>query len=292
MKQRLPFYILGSILLIGTILITTFAVRSATAPCSASSHRVSLPLVIQQTNTQPQSTTHYTYNVLNTYPHDPGAFTQGLIYEQGTLYEGTGLYGESSLRRVDLTTGEVSQQHNLDEEYFGEGITIYGDRIVQLTWQENTGFVYNKDSFELICTFEYPTEGWGITHDGKRLIVSDGTSTLYFWDPHTLAEIGRITVSDSGTAIDRINELEYIGGEIYANIWQTDQIVRIDPQTGQVRGWIDLTSLLPDEDHTQTTDVLNGIAYDAENDRLFVTGKLWPKLFEIELAAIDQTSAP
>ncbi|MEM8530888.1 MAG: glutaminyl-peptide cyclotransferase [Chloroflexota bacterium] len=292
MKPRFQYYILGSILLVSAIILTTFAVRSATAPCSASSHRISLPLVVRQASAQPPGTTQYTYRVLNTYPHNPNAFTQGLIYEQGILYEGTGLYGESSLRRVNLTTGDVLQQHNLGEQYFGEGITIYGNRIIQLTWQENTGFIYNKENFELICTFEYPTEGWGITHDGRQLIMSDGTSTLYFWDPHTLAEIGRITVSDDGVPIDRINELEYIDGEIYANIWLTDEIIRIDPQTGHVVGRIDLTGLLPEEDRTQTTDVLNGIAYDTENDRLFVTGKLWPKLFEIELVAIDQSTTP
>ena len=290
MKQRRQYYILGSILVISAIILTTFVVRSATVPCSASSYQISLPLVAQQVSTQPSTATQYTYRVLNTYPHNPNAFTQGLIYEGGVLYEGTGLYGESSLRRVELTTGSVLQQHNLDEQYFGEGITIYGDRIIQLTWQENTGFIYNKENFELICTFTYPTEGWGITHDGNRLIMSDGTSTIYFWDPRTLAEVGRITVSDDGMPIDRINELEYIDGEIYANIWQTDQIVRIDPQTGQVVGRIDLTGLLPEEDRTQATDVLNGIAYDAENNRLFVTGKLWPKLFEIELVAIDESS--
>ncbi|MQY79357.1 MAG: glutaminyl-peptide cyclotransferase [Bacteroidetes bacterium] len=225
----------------------------------------------------------YTYKVVNTYPHDRSAFTEGLVFEDGVLYEGTGLHGHSTLRRVKLETGEILQICELPPQYFGEGVTIYGNKIIQLTWQSHIGFVYNKYSFKLLKKFNYPNEGWGITHDGKHLIMSDGTSTLHFLDPETFEEINQIEVSANNTPVTGINELEYIQGEIYANIWQTERIARIDPLTGQVVGWIDLKGILSPEDHSETVDVLNGIAYDAKNDRLFVTGKFWPKLFEIEL---------
>ncbi|MBE0431138.1 MAG: glutaminyl-peptide cyclotransferase [Dehalococcoidia bacterium] len=225
----------------------------------------------------------YTYDIVNVYPHDRDAFTQGLVFEDGVLYEGTGLYRHSTLRRVDLETGNILQVRELPAEYFGEGITIYEDRIIQLTWLSNIGFVYDKDTFELLREFSYPTEGWGITHDGERLIMSDGTSTIYFLDPQSFEQTGQLEVFDGDGPVTRLNELEYIKGEIYANVWQTDRIARISPETGQVTAWVDLEGLLPAEDRLEPVDVLNGIAYDAENDRLFVTGKLWPKLFEIEL---------
>ena len=225
----------------------------------------------------------YSYNVVNTYPHDRSAFTQGLVFEEGVLYEGTGLNGRSTLRRVELETGEVLQIHELPAQFFGEGVTVYGNDIIQLTWQSHVGFVYDRDSFELLQEFNYSTQGWGITHDGERLIMSDGTATLYFLDPETFEEIGRVGVYDNDGSVNRLNELEYVQGEIYANVWQTNCIARIDPQTGQVVGWIELKGLLTPEDRSEPVDVLNGIAYDAENARLFVTGKLWPKLFEIEL---------
>ena len=225
----------------------------------------------------------YSYNVVNTYPHDRSAFTQGLVFEDGVLYEGTGLNGRSTLRRVKLETGEVLQIHELPAQFFGEGVTVYGNDIIQLTWQSHVGFVYDRDSFELLQEFNYSTQGWGITHDGERLIMSDGTATLYFLDPETFEEIGRVGVYDNDGSVNRLNELEYVQGEIYANVWQTNCIARIDPQTGQVVGWIELKGLLTPEDRGEPVDVLNGIAYDAENARLFVTGKLWPKLFEIEL---------
>jgi glutaminyl-peptide cyclotransferase len=227
---------------------------------------------------------HYTYRVIQSYPHDPGAFTQGLQWQDGNLYEGTGLHGRSSIRRVDLATGAVLQQRGLAPEYFGEGITILGDRLYQLTWQSNIGFVYDKETFELLRDWSYPTEGWGLTHDGAQLIMSDGTRTLRFLDPETLEVRRELDVVDEyGAPVDQINELEYVRGEIFANIWQTDRIARINPNNGRVVGWIDLSGLLPSEDRRQPVDVLNGIAYDAEQDRLFVTGKLWPRLFEIEL---------
>ncbi len=229
----------------------------------------------------------YSYSIVNTYPHDPDAFTQGLVFEDGVLYEGTGLHGQSSLRRVELETGDILQMRELSDQFFGEGITIYGERIIQLTWQSNIGFVYDRDSFELLQEFSYSTEGWGITHDGTRLIMSDGTSILHFLDPQTFEEIGHVEVFDDNGPVTRLNELEYIQGEIYANVWQTDRIARVAPDTGRVVGWVDLEGLLSAEDRSEPVDVLNGIAYDAQTDRLFVTGKLWPKLFEIELISPD-----
>jgi glutamine cyclotransferase len=225
----------------------------------------------------------YTYTVVKTYPHDAQAFTQGLVFEQGHLYESTGLHGHSSLRRVDLTTGRVLQIQPLATQFFGEGITVLGTRIIQLTWRSQVGFVYDKQHFTLLQQFTYATEGWGITHDSTHLITSDGTSTLYVLDPNTFAEVGRIQVHDHTGPVTRLNELEYVQGEVYANIWQTDRIARINPQTGRVTAWIDLTGLLSPADRRQQVDVLNGIAYDAARERLFVTGKLWPKLFEIKI---------
>jgi glutamine cyclotransferase len=225
----------------------------------------------------------YTYNITNTYPHDPDAFTQGLVFEDGVLYEGTGLYGQSTLRRVELETGDILQIRELSAEFFGEGITTYGNEIIQLTWQSKVGFVYDKDGFELLQQFSYSTEGWGITYDGERLIMSDGTSTLHFLDPQTFEEISQLAVFDDNGPVTRLNELEYVQGEIYANVWQTDRIAIIASETGRVIGWVDLDGLLTAEDRSEPVDVLNGIAYDAEADRLFVTGKLWPKLFEIDL---------
>jgi glutamine cyclotransferase len=225
----------------------------------------------------------YSYNIVNTYSHDPDAFTQGLVIDDGVLYEGTGRYGQSSLRRVELETGDILQIRELSDQFFGEGIAIYGDEIIQLTWQSHIGFVYDKNSFELLQEFAYSTQGWGITYDGTRLIMSDGTSTLHFLDPQGFGEIGHVEVFHNDGPVTKLNELEYVQGEIYANVWQTDRIARIAPETGRVVGWIDLGGLLSAEDRSQPVDVLNGIAYDADNDRLFVTGKLWPKLFEIEL---------
>jgi glutaminyl-peptide cyclotransferase len=224
-----------------------------------------------------------TYDVVRTYPHDPAAFTQGLIYLDGYLYESTGLYGESSLRRVDLETGAVLQQVNLEPDYFAEGLTEWEQTLIQLTWREQTGFVYALDDFTRTGHFQYPTEGWGLTHDGTQLIMSDGTNNLYFLDPDTFEEQGRVAVTHEGDPIHMLNELEFILGEVYANIWQTDMIVRINPETGAITGWIDLSGLLLEGPESAGADVLNGIAYDAAQDRLFVTGKLWPYLFEIVL---------
>jgi glutamine cyclotransferase len=224
------------------------------------------------------------YRVVNAYPHDPAAFTQGLVYADGVLYEGTGLNGASTLRRVDLETGEVLRSRALDPSHFGEGIAVVGDRIYQLTWQTGTCFVYDRETFEPLKTFSYRTEGWGLTTDGERLIMSDGTSRLTIRDPETFAIVGRIEVRDGETPVPNLNELEVVGGEIWANVWRTDVVARIDPATGRVAGWIDLRGLLsPEEREGRSVDVLNGIAHDPTTGRVFVTGKLWPTLFEIEL---------
>jgi glutamine cyclotransferase len=243
-------------------------------------------------NTPPSAIPICTVRIINTFPHDRAAYTQGLVFEDGGFYEGTGLNGQSTLRRVDLESGEVVQSISLSPEYFGEGIVTWQDRIVQLTWKSGVGFVYDKGSFELLDTFRYPTQGWGITHDGTRLIMTDGTATLHFWDPDTFMEIGSVEVRTSAGPVTRLNELEYIEGKVFANIYQTDFIAIIDPDTGQVTAWIDLRGLLGPEDYAEPVDVLNGIAYDANGGRLFVTGKLWPKLFEIEVLSPDGAPAP
>jgi glutamine cyclotransferase len=240
-------------------------------------------LVLFIVNSNPPAVKVYTYKVLNTFPHDPNAFTQGLVWENGFLYEGTGLPGHSSLRKVELETGKVLQRIELPDEYFGEGITIFENKIIQLTYLSKVGFVYNKDTFELLRQFNYPTEGWGITHNGKNLIMSDGTPTLYFWDPETFEKISSIDVYENDTLLWGLNELEFIDGQIYANIWPTDRIAIINPQTGRVTATIDMAGLLNKKNLSQEVDVLNGIAYDPVNRRLFVTGKFWPNLYEIKL---------
>lgn len=225
----------------------------------------------------------YSYQIVNIYPHDSGAFTQGLVYHEGYLYEGTGQHGETTLRKVELKTGKVLQLHQLDDEYFGEGATIFGNRIIQLTWKSNTVFYYDLEKFLLIEKFYYPTEGWGLTHDGERLIMSDGSARLYFFDPYSFEQINRVEVTDNNRPVEGLNELEYVKGEIFANVWPGERIARISPETGKVTGWIDLSGILGYYQQNRRVDVLNGIAYDSENDRLFVTGKYWPKLFEIKL---------
>jgi glutamine cyclotransferase len=231
-----------------------------------------------------------TYRIVHTYPHDPKAFTQGLVFVDGYLYESTGLNGQSSLRMVDLATGRVLQEQPVDSKYFAEGLTNWGSTLVQLTWETHLGLVYDRFSFRQLQTFFYPGEGWGLTQDGKSLILSDGTATLRFLDPKTFQPIRRITVKDHGKAIPQLNELEYVHGEIYANVWHSDRIARIAPLSGKVLGWIDLTGLLAAKEHSTAEAVLNGIAYDAAHDRLFVTGKLWPKLFEIKIVPAKRAS--
>lgn len=233
-----------------------------------------------------EKTAIYRYKIVETYPHDRRAFTQGLVFEDGVLYESAGLYGDSTLRKVELESGEILQIHNLEDDFFGEGITIYDSRIIQLTWKSKLGFVYDKVSFEPLREFGYSTEGWGITHNGEQLIMSDGTSTLYFLNSETFKETARIEVRDEGKPINMLNELEYVKGRIYANIWPTEEIVIIAPESGRVVGRVDMKGLLSQQERDRSINVLNGIAYDAVNDRLFVTGKLWPKLFEIKLVPV------
>jgi len=224
------------------------------------------------------------YAVARVYPHDPRAFTQGIEYRDGALYEGTGLNGQSTLRKVELATGKVLQQVAVPPEYFGEGITTWGETILQLTWQSQLGFVYDRNTFKQLRTFKYMGEGWGLTHNADAIIMSDGSASLRFFDPKTLTETRRLLVTDAGIVIRDLNELEWVNGEIYANVWQTNFIARISPATGRVLGWINLTGLLTPEDQQRGADVLNGIAYDTAARRLFVTGKLWPKLFEIRVS--------
>ncbi len=225
---------------------------------------------------------NYTYTVLNTYPHDTGAYTEGLVFQDGFLYESTGLYGNSTLRREELETGKILQLYSMPQQYFGEGITIFGERILQLTWQSQVGFVYDKTTFQLLGKFSYPTEGWGITNNGTSLIMSDGTANLYFLNPETYERTGQIQVHDGNMSIAMLNELEYVNGDIYANVWLTNRIAIIDIQTGQVKGWVDLEGLNTNPT-SNPDDVLNGIAYDSIGNRLFVTGKRWSQLFEIDL---------
>ena len=228
-------------------------------------------------------TPEYTFNIVHSFPHDSNAFTQGLAYRDGFLYEGTGLNGRSSLRKVCLDTGEVVQRINLAPELFGEGITLLKNEVIELTWQSHVGFVYNLRDFHLLRRFSYSGEGWGLTTNGREIFMSDGTSRIRVLDPITLAEKRHFTVRDGDTPIDQLNELEFVDGEIFANVWQTDRIARISPQTGKVVGWIDLKGLLSPIYRLAPGAVLNGIAYDPDRKRLFVTGKLWPNVFEITL---------
>ncbi len=267
--------------------------RNASSPTTSTT---TLPTTSTATTTGSlTSAPVYTYKVLNVYPHDADDFTEGLVYHNGFLYESSGLYGNSSLRRVDLDTGQVLQIYNLSSEYFGEGITIVNNTIIQLTWQNNTGFVYDLASFRFLQNFSYPTEGWGLTNDGSQLIMSDGTANLYFLNPQTFQRTGEITVHDGATPIVNLNSLDYINGSIFANVWLTNRIAIINPGTGQVTAWIDLTGI---ENMTGChcdvgNDVLNGIAYDAQSNRLFVTGKMWPNLFEIQIVpSLHQSAQP
>jgi len=236
-----------------------------------------LPTV--QNNTIPE----YTYLILKRIPHDYQAYTQGLVFDHDYLYESTGRHGQSSLRKVDPDNGAILTIHKLPQEFFGEGITIYKDKIYQLTWQEFTGFVYDRETFLVMEEFFYNTEGWGITQDGTHLIISDGTAFLYFLDPQNYEVLKTVEVKDNEGPVKNLNELEYINGEIFANILYSNRIARIDPQNGHIVGWVDLTGILAGEKIDYRIDVMNGIAYDSKMDRLFVTGKLWPRVFEIKL---------
>jgi glutamine cyclotransferase len=235
----------------------------------------------------------YGYRVVKVYPHDQSAFTQGLEFRAGALYESTGQYGQSKVRKVKLETGEVLQQISVSPNYFGEGITILNNKIVHLTWQSQVGFVYDQASLKTLRKFTYPGEGWGLANDGSRLYMSDGTTQIRVWDPVSFEEQHRLTVHDGARRVPSLNELEFVRGEILANVWMTDTIARISPKDGRVVGWINLGGLLTKAEQDQVMvagGVMNGIAYDAQGDRLFVTGKLWPKLFEIKI--VPRSSQP
>jgi len=252
-----------------------------------STDTIAAPPTAAATNAVPAELAFYGYQVVNTYPHDPHAFTQGLLFHEGKLLESTGQYNQSSLREVDLATGQVLRKWAVPGAYFAEGLALLDGKLYQLTWKEEKAFVYDLNgdakTFHKAGEFSYRGEGWGLASDGRLLIMSDGSSTLRFLNPATFAVDHAILVLKDGTPLERLNELEYVKGEIYANIWQTDWVARIDPASGKVAGMIDFSFLLPDADRRATTDVLNGIAYDAAGDRLFVTGKNWPKLFEVRL---------
>jgi len=278
-----------------TITIGDVPVPTTVTSAPIVSSPVAVTTALPPTSASPrarEATPVYGYRVVNEYPHNPDAFTQGLVYEGGILYEGTGLtLGRSSLRKVALQTGKVLKIRNLESDYFGEGISVVGDRIWQLTWQNYVAFLYDKETFERLETVQYRTEGWGLTYDGERLIMSDGTATLYFRDAGTFEVLGQIAVRDDQGPVFRLNELEYIDGQVFANVWMTNRVAIIDPVTGRVNAWLDLTGLLDLSDSQSEVDVLDGIAYDAAGERLFVTGKWWPSLFEIEIVDDGGTSS-
>ncbi len=231
----------------------------------------------------------YSYELVKTYPHDTQAFTEGLFYLNGFLYESTGLERQSSIRKEKLETGEVLQKIDIPPQYFGEGIVNWKNRLISLTWKSEVGFVYDLNTLKVQRHFAYKGEGWALTQDGKRLIMSDGTPELRFLDPETLKETGRVTVTYDGKPVPQVNELEWVKGKIYANVWHTDMLIIVDPTRGDVTGVVDLTGLMPTSQRPPGPDsVLNGIAYDAVHDRLFVTGKNWPKLFEIRVLPAGQ----
>ena len=231
------------------------------------------------------------YEVVTSYPHDREAYTQGLVFDHGRLFEGTGLLGRSSVREVDLHSGQVVRQRDIEDKYFGEGIAIVEDRLFQLTWRAHKGFIYNLQTFLLVGEFAYEGEGWGLTHDGRHLVMSDGTARLRFLDPESFVVVRTLKVHAGGKPVDRLNELQYVDGEIFANVWRTDRIARIDPETGELIAWIDLAGLLDPEDQTPPAEAPNGIAYDTETGRVVVTGKLWPRLYEIRLVSAAGSSA-
>jgi glutamine cyclotransferase len=223
------------------------------------------------------------YEVVNSYPHDPTSFTQGLLWHEGAIYESTGQYGQSKLRQLEFPSGRVLKEVKLSPDLFGEGLALVDSRLIQLTWQSQRGFVYDLNSFKVEREFSYSTEGWGLANDGKDLILSDGSSTLFYFDPQTFKTIRKMSVRMNGQPVTELNELEFIEGEIWSNVWQRDLILQIDPSSGVVKSFLDLKGILAPSDKTGEENVLNGIAYDAEHKRIFVTGKLWPRIFEIRI---------
>jgi len=265
--------------LLGFLLLTA----SLAAPGCSAGTRANENAATANAGAAAGQTPVYTYEVVNTYPHDPAAFTQGLIFHDGALIESTGLEKHSTLRRVELQTGRVLQKTDVPGFYFAEGVTLFGGKIYQLTWKAEKGFIYDPQTFQKTGEFTYTGEGWGLTHDADSLILSDGTNQIRFLDPVTYKVKRTISVLDGDKPLEEINELEYVKGEILANVWHDNRIVRIDPQTGRINGWVDMSGLLKPGEVTDEEAVLNGIAYDEQGDRLFVTGKLWPKLFEVRL---------
>jgi glutaminyl-peptide cyclotransferase len=259
------------------------AVRNSSTP--ARPVNAAAPASAPGANAQdaPQQVPVYSYEVVASYPHDTAAYTQGLVFRDGLLYESTGQYDKSTLRRVELKKGKVKKKIEVPGQYFAEGMTILNDKIYQVTWQSEKGFIYDLKDFKLEREFTYQGEGWGLTNDGQFLILSDGTNQLRFLEPQTFQVTRTVSVFDDKQPLGNLNELEYIRGEIYANVWKTDRIVRLDPQTGRILAWVDLTGLRPEETLNNGENVLNGIAFDEEHDRLYVTGKRWPKIFEIRL---------
>ncbi|MGA2665825.1 MAG: glutaminyl-peptide cyclotransferase [Nitrososphaerales archaeon] len=295
---RIAFVAVMLVLLVvggGAAIYYSGLARTPTATTVASTTSSSSPSIPPSSSSSSSSAPVYSYQVIETYPHDSGAFTEGLVYYNGSLYESTGLYGDSSLRRVDLDTGRVLQLRELPAGYFGEGITIFNGTVIQLTYQNDTAFVYDLQTFQLLRNFSFDDQGWGLTNDGTQLIMSDGTPELRFLDPQSFQVTGEITVRDGDTPIENLNSLAYINGSIFANVWLTNRIVVIDPGTGQVTASLDLTGI---ENLTGChcdlgNDVLNGIAYDAQGHRLFVTGKEWPDLFQIHVVPpLPRTSSP
>jgi len=267
-------------------LVVTLALALASLQCNGANSASSTNNTAENTNKAVETAAppvNYGYQIVNIYPHDSGAFTQGLVFIDGNLYEGTGQEGRSSLREVELQTGHVLKKVDVPEPYFGEGIALLNGKIYQLTWQHQVGFIYDAKSFQQVGKFNYTGEGWGLTTDGHSLILSDGSNRIRFLDPDSFRVTKTIAVLDGKLPVNELNELEYVNGEIYANIWHDQRIATIDPQTGRVTGWIDLNGLLQPGDVKDEEAVLNGIAYDEAGKRLFVTGKLWPRLFEIKL---------
>lgn len=274
-----------------TLPLTALLIFGAACDSTSTDNRLSANLATATSSRPPVANAEkgneripvYGYEVVNRWRHDPKAFSQGLVFADGVLFESAGQYGESSLRKVNLQTGKVLENFDVADNYFAEGLTLFQGKLFQLTWREHACFIYDPETLKMMNLLRYEREGWGLTHDGSSLIASDGSNRLYFLHPVTLATNRTISVFDDGRPLNDLNELEYIKGEIYANVWHTDRIARIDPNSGRITGWIDLTGLLPDRERSDDEAVLNGIAYDEAHDRLFVTGKLWPALFEIRL---------
>ncbi len=269
--------------LIGTVGFLATAGAFGACGSKAASADASADANTASDTTQPARTPTYTYEVVASYPHDQASFTEGLLIHDGKLFESTGMVGTSWMRELDLNTGRIVRQRDLAKPHFGEGIVILGDKIFQLTYTTGKAFVYDWKTFKPTGEFTYEGEGWSLTTDGTSLIMDDGTAVIKWRDPKTFAVTKSIVVTDHGESVLKINELEWIKGELWANIWQSDQIARIDPATGHVTGWIDMAGLLPSMDKTGKEDVLNGIAYDAATDKIYVTGKYWPKIFEIKV---------